>query len=324
MDIDFVSSLLVVGGFVILILCIGLLLLSVAYAPLSVRELSTNSSSLLLRPFIDLNTCLISWLLIGWALANGGDSGLFLGTTEYATTNAKSYELWFYQFTLLYMSVTIFSNSAISRQISGNARFICILSYSSFVYPILYHWLWSAGGWAAPYRSSYKDELLIGCGVLDSAGSSLIHISSGIATLIMMWLVNPRDTNPLPSHKAHKHNLHKMKNEVRNKASDVGSNEIDSLLGTACDDNRNDMTGGHDILRLLKQEKDKEKEREGEEVEKKKEKEEHEQALNDNYKTRKMFAYITAPPLLWLGFIGINVVTNLPGNDTSYIGGKRC
>ena len=320
MDVDFVSSLLVVGGFLVLLLCIGLLLLSIAYTPLSVQELSTNSSSLLLRPFIDLNTCLISWLLIGWALANGGDIGLFLGTTEYATTNAKSYELWFYQFTLLYMSVTIFSNSAISRQISGNARFICILSYSSFVYPILYHWLWSAGGWAAPYRSSYKDELLIGCGVLDSAGSSLIHISSGVATLIMVWLVNPRDTDPLPSHKAH--NLHKMKNEVRNRTSDVDSNEVDALLGTACDDDRDDLTG-HDTLRLLKQEK--ENEREGE-VEKKEEKKK-EQALKDNkidnYKTRKMFAYITAPPLIWLGFIGLNVVTNLPGNDTSYIGGKR-
>ena len=320
MDVDFVSSLLVVGGFLVLLLCIGLLLLSIAYTPLSVQELSTNSSSLLLRPFIDLNTCLISWLLIGWALANGGDIGLFLGTTEYATTNAKSYELWFYQFTLLYMSVTIFSNSAISRQISGNARFICILSYSSFVYPILYHWLWSAGGWAAPYRSSYKDELLIGCGVLDSAGSSLIHISSGVSTLIMMWLVNPRDTNPLPSHKAH--NLHKMKNEVRNRTSDVDSNEVDALLGTACDDDRDDLTG-HDTLRLLKQEK--ENEREGE-VEKKEEKKK-EQALKDNkidnYKTRKMFAYITAPPLIWVGFIGLNVVTNLPGNDTSYIGGKR-
>ena len=306
MDVDFVSSLLVVGGFLVLLLCIGLLLLSIAYTPLSVQELSTNSSSLLLRPFIDLNTCLISWLLIGWALANGGDIGLFLGTTEYATTNAKSYELWFYQFTLLYMSVTIFSNSAISRQISGNARFICILSNCSFVYPLLYHWLWSAGGWAAPYRSSYKDELLIGCGVLDSAGSSLIHISSGVATLIMVWLVNPRDTDPLPSHKAH--NLHKMKNEVRNRTSDVDSNEVDALLGTACDDDRNDLTG-HDNLRLLKQEKEKE------------------QALKDNkidnYKTRKMFAYITAPPLIWLGFIGLNVVTNLPGNDTSYIGGKR-
>lgn len=318
MDVDFVSSLLVVGGFLVLLLCIGLLLLSVAYTPLSVQELSINSSSLLLRPFIDLNTCLISWLLIGWALANGGDIGLFLGTTEYATTNAKSYELWFYQFALLYMSVTIFSNSAISRQISGNARFICILSYSSFVYPILYHWLWSAGGWATPYRSSYKDELLIGCGVLDSAGSSLIHISSGVATLIMMWLVNPRDTNPLPSHKAR--DLHKMKNEVRNRTLDVDSYEVDALLGTACDDDRFDLTG-HDIGRLLKQEK----EREGE-VEKKKEIEK-EKALRDNKidncRTRKMFAYITAPPLIWLGFIGLNVVTNLPGNDASYIGGKR-
>ena len=304
MDVDFASSLLVVGGFVVLILCIGLQLLSVAYAPLSLRELKRNTSFLLARPFIDLNTCLISWLLIGWALANGRDIGLFLGTTEYATTNTKSYELWFYQFTLLYMSVTIFSNATISKQISGNARFICVLVYSSFVYPILYHWLWSAGGWLAPYRSSFKDELLIGWGVLDSAGSSLIQISSGIASLLLMWLVIPKSIDLLSSDGAHV--VQKTKNKVKNKTSDVDSVEVDALLGTACDDNT-DSLQGKDAKEHLSPEED--------------------HALKiikmDDLKTRKMYAYVTAPPLLWLGFLGLNVLTNLPENDSSIVGGKR-
>jgi ammonia channel protein AmtB len=314
MDIDLVSSLLVAGGFVVLILCIGLLLLSVANTSLSLRELNTNSRSLLARPFIDLNACLISWLLIGWALANGGSISLFLGTTEYATTNTKSYELWFYQFTLLYISVTIFSNAAIARQISGNARFACVLVYSSFIYPTLYHWLWSAGGWASPYRSAYKDDLLMGCGVLDSAGSSLIHISSGIATLILMWFVDPKAVNLLPSDKARQ--MLKTKNEVRNRTSGAASVEEDALMGTACDDSRGEI---HQIglenspVKGQKQEQGREQE--------------HDEALKvvevDNFKTRKIYAYITAPPLIWLGFIGLNVVTNLPGNDSSQIAGKR-
>lgn len=312
MDIDFVSSLLVVGGFVVLILCIGLLLLSVANTPLSLRELNTKSRSLLARPFIDLNACLISWLLIGWAVANGGSIGLFLGTTEYATTNTKSYELWFYQFTLLYMSETIFSNAAIARQISGNARFACVMVYSSFVYPTLYHWLWSAGGWASPYRSAYKDDLLMGCGVLDSAGSSLIHVSSGIATLILMWFVNPKATDLLPSDKAHQ--MLKKNNSVRNRKSDVANIEGDALLGTACDDSRGEIHQKGIENSPVKGE--------GQGQGK-----EQEQALKDvevdNFKTRKMYAHITAPPLIWLGFIGLNVVTNLPGNDTSQIAGKR-
>lgn len=312
MDIDFVSSLLVVGGFVVLILCIGLLLLSVANTSLSLRELNTNRSSLLALPFIDLNICLISWLLIGWALANGGSIGLFLGTTEFATTNTKSYELWFYQFTLLYMSATIFTNAATARQISGNARFACVLVYSSFVFPALYHWLWSAGGWASPYRSSYKDDLLMGCGVLDSAGSSLIHISSGIATLTLMWFVDPKATNLLPSDKAHQ--ILKMNNEVKNRTSAVASIEEDALLGTTCDDSRGEMhQKGIENRPVKGQEQGQEQG--------------HDEVLKDhevdNFKAKKMYAYITAPPLIWLGFIGLNVVTNLPGNDTSLIAGKR-
>lgn len=317
MDIDFVSSLLVVGGFVVLLLCIGLLLLSVANTSLSLRELNTKSSSLLARPVIDLNACLISWLLIGWALSNGGSISLFLGTTEYATTNTKSYELWFYQFTLLYMSVTIFSNAAIARQISGNARFACVLVYSSFIYPTLCHWLWSAGGWASLYRSAYKDDLLMGCGVLDSAGSSLIHISSGLATLILMWFVDPKTVNLLPSDKAQ---MLKSKNKVRNRTSAVHCIEEDALLGTACDDSRGEMHQKgleNSSVKVQKQEKGSEQEQE----------QEQDEALKvvevDSFKTRKMYAYITAPPLIWLGFIGLNVVTNLPGNDTSLTAGKR-
>jgi ammonia channel protein AmtB len=320
MDIDFVSSLLVVGGFVVLILCIGLLLLSVANTSLSLRELNTNRRSLLARPFIDLNACLISWLLIGWALANGGSRSLFLGTTEYATTNTKSYELWFYQFTLLYMSVTIFSNAAIARQISGNARFACVLVYSSFIYPTLYHWLWSAGGWASPYRSAYKDDLLMECGVLDSAGSSLIHISSGLATLILMWFVDPKAVNLLPSDKAHQ--MLKTKNKVRKRTSGAASVDEDALLGTACDDSIGEIQGKGLENSPVKGSEKGQKQEKGSEQE-----QEHDEALKlvevDNFKTRNMYAYITAPPLIWLGFIGLNVVTNLPGNDTSLIAGKR-
>ena len=318
MDIDFVSSLLVVGGFVVLILCIGLLLLSVANTSLSLRELNTNSRSLLARPFIDLNACLISWLLIGWAVANGGSISLFLGTTEYATTNTKSYELWFYQFTLLYMSVTIFSNAATSRQISGNARFACVLVYSSFVYPTLYHWFWSAGGWASPYRSAYKDDLVMGCGVLDSAGSSLIHISSGIATLILMWFVDPKATALLPSDKAHQ--MLKTKNEARNRTSAVHSVEGDALMGTACDDSRGEI---HQKRIESSPVNGSEKEQEQGQGQGQGQEQVLKESEVDHFKTRKMYAYITAPPLIWLGFIGLNLVTNLPGNDTSLIAGKR-
>ena len=303
MDLDLVSSILIGGGYMVLILSVGFLLLAVANVPLSLRELKASSSFLLSRPFIDLNISLTTWVLMGWALANGGDIGLFLGTSEYATIGVASYELWFFQAMLLYLSVVIFSNATLSRQINGYARSASVMYYSLVVFPILYHFLWSVGGWASPYRSSYKEDLLVGCGVIDSAGASIIHMSSGCVGLILLWLVRPREHHPLQSESG-------VKKIVKNSEKKASDEEIPVRTESK---KPSVQIGEEDRLSLLEKEK--------------KDHLSHENSLEDipiaDFKTRQLYANISAPVLIWLGFLGLNVITNLPGNNISIIAGKR-
>lgn len=152
MDVNIAASYFLVGGFTVLILCAGLYLVSVANVSLSVRELVFHPTFLLSRPVFELNLCVLSWFLMGWALANGGDIGLFLGTSEFVTIGIDSYALWFYQLTLLLVSCVIFSNATLSRIINGHSRFVSVLLFSLVIFPVLYHWVYSVWGWASPYR----------------------------------------------------------------------------------------------------------------------------------------------------------------------------
>lgn len=310
----------------VLISSVGLLLLAVANVPLSLRELKVSSSFLLSRPFIDLNISLTSWVLMGWALANGGDIGLFLGTSEFATIGVASYELWFFQSMLLYLSVVIISNASLSRQINGYARSACVIYYSLVVFPILYHFLWSVGGWASPYRSSYKEDLLMGCGVLDSAGASIIHMSSGCVGLVLLWLANPRAHHAFLTisnlEKAMKKSVIEQskedipaKTEAKKPSVQIREEDRISLLEKEKKDQKkmSVQIGEEDRISVLEKEK----------------KNHFSQEISLDYislvdfKTRQLYANISAPLLLWIGLLGLNVITNLPGNNISFIAGKR-
>lgn len=314
MLIDYVSSLLVVAGFAVTILSIGLFLLSVANVDISVRELYYNTGFLLSRPYIELNICFTTWLLMGYALANGGDIGLFLGTSEYVTIGTTSYEIWFYQATLLFVSATIFSNATLPRLMNGYARSFCVIFYSLVVFPVLYHWLWSIGGWASSYRSYYKDNLLMGCGAIDSAGSSIIHMAGGCATMVLLWLVNPRVPRrcivptaiPVQSDckksKTQGKDCDELEKErdldksVRSKSKEIKGNQLQQSYfrkGEAEED---------EISPLLVESR----------------------SLASSFETKQLYSNLCAPVLLWVGFIALNAVTNLPAENSGQVGGKRC
>lgn len=68
------------------------------------------------------------------------------------------------------------------------------LIYSSFltgfVYPIVSHWFWSGDGWAS--ASKTDGNLLFGSGVIDFAGSGVVHMVGGIAGLWGAFIEGPR------------------------------------------------------------------------------------------------------------------------------------
>lgn len=53
------------------------------------------------------------------------------------------------------------------------------------------HWAWSAEGWASPWLED-EDDLLFGCGVIDFAGSGVVHMTGGMAALVGIFILGPR------------------------------------------------------------------------------------------------------------------------------------
>lgn len=81
-----------------------------------------------------------------------------------------------------------------SGSIAERTQFVAYLIYSSFltgfVYPIVSHWFWSGDGWAS--ASKTHGNLLFGTGVIDFAGSGVVHMVGGIAGLWAALIEGPR------------------------------------------------------------------------------------------------------------------------------------
>uniref|UniRef100_A0A2N9HP34 Ammonium transporter AmtB-like domain-containing protein n=1 Tax=Fagus sylvatica TaxID=28930 RepID=A0A2N9HP34_FAGSY len=58
-----------------------------------------------------------------------------------------------------------------------------------FAFAFVSHWFWSSDGWASPNRT---DNLLFGSGVIDFAGSGVVHMVGGIAGLWGAFIEGPR------------------------------------------------------------------------------------------------------------------------------------
>ena len=234
----------------VVILTTGLFVVSLANVVFSERNVLKVivPRTLLFRPLLEMIMAAISWVLMGWAMANGGDTDLTIGQQQFATVGNSNYALWFYQLTLLFVSVTIVSSSTLSKRVNTPARLGILLFYALAVYPQLFHWVWTTWGWASAYRSTFRDDLMSDCGVIDTAGASVIHMAGGTAGLVILWLLYDREEEHV----------------------------IQDIRGK-----------------------------------------------RQAYDSCNTLANVCGPLLVWIGSIGLNVATNLPAIDVSYVAGRR-
>ncbi|CAM9777356.1 unnamed protein product [Ectocarpus fasciculatus] len=170
------------------------------FAMLEVGSVSIkNTKNILIKNIGDASLGAICWWLLGFGVAFGDTSGKFIGTNTFALkgaffegedgtlTNGYSYASWLFQWAFAATAATIVSG-AVAERVSFNAYIIYSLVLTSFIYPVVVHWGW-AGGWAAAWR---EEDLLFGCGVIDFAGSGVVHMTGGLAALCAAIVVGPR------------------------------------------------------------------------------------------------------------------------------------
>ena len=183
---------LVFGAVLVFLMQAGFALLEVG----SVRP--KNTKNILVKNTLDASIGAMIWWLWGFGVAFGADDGSkFMGESTYALSyeygrkgelSGYLYASWLFQWAFAAAAATI-----VTGAIAERVTFTAYLTYATvligFVYPCVVHSAWNVDGWAAAWR---EEDLLLDCGLLDFAGSGVVHMTGGIAALVAAIFVGPR------------------------------------------------------------------------------------------------------------------------------------
>ncbi|XP_066982724.1 putative ammonium transporter 1 [Macrobrachium rosenbergii] len=141
---------------------------------------SRNTTNILMKNMLDVFISGVIYWLVGYALAFGEGNG-FCGTEFWAMVGVEDEKLafWFFQFVFAASAATIVSGSMAERCAFG-AYFVYSTAITGFIYPIVSHWAWSGDGWLVD--SAYQDF----------AGSGVVHLTGGVASLAGAVILGPR------------------------------------------------------------------------------------------------------------------------------------
>ncbi|URD83888.1 ammonium transporter 1 member, partial [Musa troglodytarum] len=153
-----------------------------------------NTMNIMLTNVLDAAAGGLFYYLFGFAFAFGGPSNGFIGKHFFGLKEVPQpsfdYSNFLYQWAFAIAAAGITSGSIAER-----TQFVAYLIYSSFltgfVYPVVSHWFWSGDGWAAAGRNP-GESLLFKSGVIDFAGSGVVHMVGGIAGLWGALIEGPR------------------------------------------------------------------------------------------------------------------------------------
>ncbi|XP_043690612.1 ammonium transporter 1 member 1-like [Telopea speciosissima] len=151
-----------------------------------------NTMNIMLTNVLDAAAGGLFYYLFGYAFAFGEPSNGFIGRHFFGLNNfpTKGYDFshFLYQWAFAIAAAGITSGSIAER-----TQFVSYLIYSGFltgfVYPVVSHWIWSTNGWASAFKA---DNLLLGSGVIDFAGSGVVHLVGGVAGLWGALIEGPR------------------------------------------------------------------------------------------------------------------------------------
>lgn len=155
----------------------------------SVRQ--KNVKNIMLKNILDACGGALGFYTLGFGVAYGG--GSFIGTTGsfYFLSDPEAggygYIGFFFQFTFAATAATIVAGTVAER-----CKMVAYLCYSvlltAFVYPVVVHAIWNSVG----FLSAFAAEPLRGVGMIDFAGSGVVHMTGGMTALVAAIILGPR------------------------------------------------------------------------------------------------------------------------------------
>lgn len=143
-----------------------------------------NTCNILTKNFLDFSMATIGFFVIGYAIMFGtgnaffGTNGFMLIGLDSMTNGIPTVAFWLFQAMFCGAAATIVAG-AMAERMNFKAYLIYSFLLSSIIYPIVGHWIWG-GGWLAQM------------GMLDFAGSTVVHATGGWAAFIGAYLLGAR------------------------------------------------------------------------------------------------------------------------------------
>lgn len=161
-----------------------------------------NAANIMMKNLMDFSVGSIAYWLVGFGIMFGasaaglfGTNGFFLSSADPSTGDGLwQFAYWIFQVVFAATAATIVSGAMAERTKFGAYLFYSVF-ISALIYPVVGHWIWG-GGW------------LSNKGMVDFAGSTVVHSVGGWAALAGAIMLGPRlgkynkdgSSNAIPGH----------------------------------------------------------------------------------------------------------------------------
>ncbi|MBP1962386.1 ammonium transporter [Paenibacillus aceris] len=146
-----------------------------------------NAVSIIMKVFVDIAFGALIFYFMGFALMYGKDAGGIIGTSGFFMggdlthihLNISHETYWLFQCAFVIAVISIVSG-AVAERINFRAYILYTIAMTGLIYPIAGHWVWAVGGWLGKL------------GMVDFAGSAVIHALGGFSALAAAVIIGPR------------------------------------------------------------------------------------------------------------------------------------
>ncbi|HET7579471.1 MAG TPA: ammonium transporter [Bacillales bacterium] len=152
-----------------------------------------NNVNIIMKVFVDITIGSLCFYLIGFGLMYGNDlfgllgmnGFLISGDLSHLKTSISLETFWLFQAAFAVAVISIVSG-AVAERINFRAYILYVVLMTVWIYPVAGHWVWG-GGWLGQL------------GMLDFAGSGVIHALGGFSALAATIFIGPRKGKFSPS-----------------------------------------------------------------------------------------------------------------------------